>query len=162
MRLALYQPEIPQNAGTLMRLAACLGVPLDIIEPCGFIWQDQKLQRAGMDYIELANVQRHASFEAFKANIPQRLILVDTKAATSFLDFSFQKNDILLMGKESVGVPESVFEAIPDRVIIPMLPGRRSLNVAVAAAMVLGEALRQTNGFKRGDIYDNARAESGI
>lgn len=148
MRLALYQPEIPQNAGTLMRLAACLGIPLDIIEPCGFIWQDQKLQRAGMDYIELANVTRHASFESFRQNQPHRLILIDTKAVTTYIDFSFQKNDILMLGKESVGVPDDVFQSIPDRVVIPMLDGRRSLNVAVAGAMILGEALRQTNGFE--------------
>jgi tRNA (cytidine/uridine-2'-O-)-methyltransferase len=148
MRLALYQPEIPQNAGTLMRLAACLGVPLDIIEPCGFIWQDQKLQRAGMDYIELANIQRHASFATFRQAQPQRLILIDTKAATSFLDFNFEKDDILLLGKESVGVPDEVFQAIPHRLVIPMVEGRRSLNMAVAGAMVISEALRQTGGFE--------------
>lgn len=148
MRLALYQPEIPQNAGTLMRLTACLGIPLDIIEPCGFIWQDQKLQRAGMDYIELANVTRHASFESFRQDQPHRLILIDTKAATTYIDFSFQKDDILMLGKESVGVPDGVFQSIPNRVVIPMLDGRRSLNVAVAGAMILGEALRQTNGFE--------------
>ncbi|WP_051908437.1 tRNA (cytidine(34)-2'-O)-methyltransferase [Candidatus Odyssella acanthamoebae] len=159
MRLALYQPEIPQNAGTLMRLAACLGVPLDIIEPCGFIWHDQKLQRAGMDYIELANVQRHASFGAFRQAQPQRLILIDTKAATSFLDFKFEKDDILLLGKESVGVPDDIFQAIPHRVVIPMIEGRRSLNVAVAGAMVLSEALRQTRGFERGDDHDHPRAK---
>lgn len=162
MRLALYQPEIPQNAGTLMRLSACLGVPMDIIEPCGFIWHDQKLQRAGMDYIELANVQRHVSFESFQQAQPQRVVLIDTKAATSFLDFNFEKDDILLLGKESVGMPDEIFEKIPHRVVIPMVEGRRSLNVAVAGAMVLSEALRQTQGFDRGGVHDNTGAEGGI
>lgn len=160
MRLALYQPEIPQNAGTLMRLAACLGVPLDIIEPCGFIWHDQKLQRAGMDYIELANVHKHSSFDAFRLAQPNRMVLIDTKAATSFLDFKFEKDDILLLGKESTGVPDEVFQAIPNKVVIPMVEGRRSLNVAVAGAMVLTEALRQNNGFSQGSEYDTAGSKS--
>lgn len=162
MRLALYQPEIPQNAGTLIRLAACVGVPLDVIEPCGFIWHNQKLQRAGMDYMELANVQRHASFTDFQKSFPHRIVLIDTKAATSFLDFKFEKNDILLLGKESVGVPDAVYQSIPDKVVIPMLDGRRSLNVAVAGAMVLSEALRQAGGFKsmRSSSNDNDGTKS--
>lgn len=145
MRLSLYQPEIPQNTGTLIRLAACLGVPLDIIEPCGFIWNDKKLERAGMDYIELANVTRHSSYTAFRDALPHRLVLIDTKAETTYYDFKFQPDDILMLGQESVGVPESVFESIPDRVVIPMQAETRSLNVAVAGAMVLSEALRQCN-----------------
>lgn len=143
MRLALYQPEIPQNTGTLIRLAACLGVPLDIIEPCGFIWHDQKLQRAGMDYIELANVQRHTSFSAFRKALPQRLVLIDTQGNVPYYDFTFTPDDILMLGQESVGVPQDIFDSIPDRVVIPMQPGRRSLNVAIAGAMVLSEGLRQ-------------------
>lgn len=143
MRLALYQPEIPQNTGTLIRLAACLGVPLDIIEPCGFIWHDQKLQRAGMDYIELANVQRHTSFSAFRETLPQRLVLIDTQGNVPYYDFVFNPDDILMLGQESVGVPQDVFDSIPDRVVIPMQAGRRSLNVAIAGAMVLSEGLRQ-------------------
>jgi tRNA (cytidine/uridine-2'-O-)-methyltransferase len=144
MRLALYQPEIPQNTGTLIRLAACLGVPLDIIEPCGFIWNDKKLERAGMDYIELANVTRHNSYAAFRKALPHRIILIDTKGESSYQDFKFEPHDILMLGQESVGVPESVFSEIPDRVVIPMQQGARSLNVAIAGAMVLSEALRQS------------------
>ncbi|MBX3487567.1 MAG: tRNA (cytidine(34)-2'-O)-methyltransferase [Candidatus Paracaedibacteraceae bacterium] len=143
MRLALYQPEIPQNTGTLIRLAACLGVPLDIIEPCGFIWNDKKLERAGMDYIELANVQRHSSYTAFRDALPHRLVLIDTKGEVPYCNFRFQPDDILMLGQESVGVPSSVFDDIPDRVVIPMQSGARSLNVAIAGAMVLSEALRQ-------------------
>ena len=143
MRLALYQPEIPQNTGTLIRLAACLGVPLDIIEPCGFIWNDKKLERAGMDYIELANVTRHKSYTAFRDALPHRLVLIDTKGETAYHNFKFQPNDILMLGQESVGVPDFLFDDIPDRVVIPMRSGMRSLNVAIAGAMVLSEALRQ-------------------
>jgi tRNA (cytidine/uridine-2'-O-)-methyltransferase len=147
MRLALYQPEIPQNTGTLIRLAACLGVALDIIEPCGFVWDDRKLQRAGMDYRELALVERHGSFDAFQKVLPGRMVLIDTKAKIPFTQFKFDPEDTLLLGKESVGVPDAVYQEIPDRVVIPMQPGCRSLNVAVAGAMVLSEALRQTNKF---------------
>lgn len=152
MRLALYQPEIPQNTGTLMRLGACLGVGIDIIEPTGFIWNDQRLRRAGMDYAELATIKRHSSWTSFQKEQlpPQRLILVDTKATTSFLNFQFHPTDTLLLGKESIGVPPEVFDQIPHHVLIPMLPCRRSLNVAIAAAMVLTEALRQTSLFPEG------------
>lgn len=144
MNLALYQPEIPQNTGTLLRLGACLGVGVDIIEPCGFIWNDQKLRRAGMDYMELANITRHRSWAAFLDHYTsRRVILLDAKATTSFYNFSFQNDDILLLGQESCGVPEDVFLSLPNRVVIPMREGFRSLNVAVAGAMVLGEALRQ-------------------
>ena len=150
MRIALYQPEIPQNTGTLMRLGACLGVPLDIIEPCNFVWQDQKLRRAGMDYMDLAQVTRHSSWEKFyqlQKDKGNRLILLDAQASTSFLDFSFQPSDVLLLGQESSGVPEEVHQQIPHQVIIPMQGGRRSLNMAISAAMVLTEALRQTHLF---------------
>ncbi len=144
MRLALYQPEIPQNTGTLLRLGACLGVGVDIIEPCGFVWNDARLKRAGMDYMELVTVQRHVSWRSFKDQVTSRLILLDAKATTSFLDFQFQPEDILVLGQESRGVPDSVYEEMSHQVIIPMVPGRRSLNVAISAAIVLSEALRQT------------------
>ena len=145
MRLALYQPEIPQNTGTLIRLGACVGVGIDVIEPCGYIWDDARLKRAGMDYMELANVTRHATWDAFQQQLNlSRLILLDTKASTDYLDFEFQPDDILMVGRESDGVPEMVFNATHYQVKISMLSERRSLNVAVAASIVLGEALRQT------------------
>lgn len=150
MRVALYQPEIPQNTGTLMRLGACLGVALDIIEPCSFVWNDQKLRRAGMDYMDLAHVVRHASWEKFyetQITSGSRVVLLDAQGPTSFLDFQFQPSDVLLLGQESAGVPETVAIQVQCHVTIPMLPGRRSLNMAVSAAMVLTEALRQTNQF---------------
>ncbi len=147
MRLALYQPEIPQNAGTLIRLGACVGVAIDIIEPTGFVWSDKHLKRAGMDYVDLANVKRFENWETYKdQQQSKRIVLIDTKATTSFWDFAFEPEDILMLGKESAGVPEDVFEAIPNRVRIPMLPDRRSLNMAIAGAMVLAESLRQVPG----------------
>ncbi|MBX9804687.1 MAG: tRNA (cytidine(34)-2'-O)-methyltransferase [Alphaproteobacteria bacterium] len=146
MRLALYQPEIPQNTGTLMRLCACMGISLEVIHPCGFVWEDRRLRRAGMDYMDIAAVQHHTSWEVF-SNWTQRenhrLILLDAKAQTSYTDFVFKERDILMMGQESCGVPEDVFKEIPHRLKIPMIPNCRSLNVSLAAAMVVGEALRQ-------------------
>ena len=145
MRLAIYEPDIPQNAGTIMRLCACMAVPLDIIEPCGFVLSDKNLQRAGMDYIEHLDMTRHASWSAFRAaHQNKRLILMTTKTSESYFDFKFDKNDILIAGRESAGVPQEVHDACDARVTIPMTGGLRSLNVAVATAMVLGEALRQT------------------
>lgn len=145
LHLALYQPEIPQNAGTLIRLAACVGLKLDIIEPCSFIFDDARLKRAGMDYVEIANIKRHQNWKAFRQTYTSsRLVLLDTKASTDYLDFVFQPNDILLVGRESDGVPDSVFQDTDYQVKIVMQPARRSLNVAVAASMVIGEALRQT------------------
>ncbi|MEZ0226966.1 MAG: tRNA (cytidine(34)-2'-O)-methyltransferase [Alphaproteobacteria bacterium] len=148
MRLALFEPDIPQNAGTLMRLCACLGVPLDIIEPCGFLLTDKNLKRAGMDYLDRLDMTRHASWSAFRAARQEaRLVLMTTKAETSFLDFNFAKGDILIAGRESKGVPDDVHAACPARILIPMVPGVRSLNVAVAASMALSEGLRQTGLF---------------
>ena len=147
MRLALYQPEIPQNTGTLLRLGACLGVPLDIIEPCGFPLSDSGLRRAGMDYIERATLRRYPLWEAFLKDRPGRVVLVTPYTSCSFLDFSFEKEDTLLLGKESSGFPEDISRTLPLQVKIPMLPDRRSLNVALAGAMVLNEALRQTGLF---------------
>ena len=148
MRLALFEPDIPQNTGTLMRLCACLGVPLDIIEPCGFLLTDKNLKRAGMDYLDRLDMTRHMNWQAFQGTQDSaRRVLLTTKADTSFLDFRFKKDDILIAGRESAGVPEDVHAACPARIIVPMVAGVRSLNVAVAASIVLSEALRQTGLF---------------
>lgn len=147
MRLALYQPDIPQNAGSLMRLCACLGVSMDIIEPCGFLLSDRNFRRAGMDYLAGLDLTRHSSWQEFRMRTPGRLVLLTTKASTPYFGFSFAKTDTLMVGRESAGVPEEVHEAADIRLTIPMREGMRSLNVAQAAAMVLGEALRQTALF---------------
>jgi len=149
MRLALYEPDIPPNVGTLIRLGACLGVALDIIEPCGFPWDDRDLKRAAMDYSALGEVERHSSWESFATTRPEgaRIVLLTTRAELPFTGFRFRPSDILLLGRESAGVPAHVHEAADARVTIPMRPPARSLNIALAAAMVLSEALRQTNGF---------------
>ncbi len=152
MRLALYQPDIPQNAGSLMRLGACLGVGIDVIEPCGFLLSDRNFRRAGMDYLKSADIHRHASWSQFRglsANPGHRLVLLTTRGAMAYTDFAFTASDTLLVGRESAGVPDEVHEAADARLVIPLKPGLRSLNVAQAAAMVLGEALRQTAGFPR-------------
>jgi tRNA (cytidine/uridine-2'-O-)-methyltransferase len=171
MRLALFEPDIPQNTGTILRLAACLGVEVDIIEPCGFLLDDRRLRRAGMDYLDRVAMRRHASWTAFEnarrevrpsvepgraepgvepgAGIGGRLVLLTTRGDTAYADFRFEPADVLLVGRESAGVPEAVHAAAEARLRIPMAPGVRSLNVAVTAAMVLGEALRQTNGFPK-------------
>jgi tRNA (cytidine/uridine-2'-O-)-methyltransferase len=150
MRLVLFQPDIPQNAGTLFRLAACLGVPLDVIEPCGFVLGDRQLRRAGMDYLDRLDMRRHASWEAYqegRVGRPGRLVLLTTKAETSYTAFRFTPDDALMLGRESAGVPDAVHAAADARIKVPMVEGLRSLNVAVAGAMVLGEALRQTGAF---------------
>jgi len=147
LRLALYQPDIPQNAGSLMRLCACLGVAMDVIEPCGFLLSDRNFRRAGMDYLRGLDFTRHASWEEFLAQRQGRLLLITTKASTPYFDFSFAPGDTLLVGRESAGVPDAVHGCADVRLIIPMRPGMRSLNVAQAAAMVVGEALRQTALF---------------
>jgi tRNA (cytidine/uridine-2'-O-)-methyltransferase len=147
MRLALYEPDIPQNAGALLRLGACLGIAVDIIEPCGFLFSDRGLKRAGMDYLAEAEYRRHESWTAFQAQRKGRLVLLSSKAAYPYTDFVFAPDDILLLGRESAGVPDFVSDAADARLRIPLKPGLRSLNVALAAAMVLGEALRQTEGF---------------
>ena len=150
MRLALYQPDIPQNTGTMLRLAACLGVAVDIVEPAGFDVSDRNFRRAALDYLDALDVTRHASwraFEVFRAARRLRLVLATTKAATPYTEFAFEATDIVLVGRESAGVPEEVHRTADARIIIPMQQGMRSLNVAVTAAMILGEALRQTNTF---------------
>ena len=152
MRLALYEPDIPQNAGSLMRLGACLGVGIDIIEPCGFLLSDRNFRRAGMDYLQSADIRRHESWARFYETTrpaASRLILLTTGGDTAYADFAFTPGDVLLVGRESAGVPPAVHDAVDARLVIPLRPGLRSLNVAQAAAMVLGEALRQTNGFPK-------------
>ena len=149
MRLALYEPDIPQNAGSLIRLGACLGVGIDIIEPCGFLLSDRNFRRAGMDYLQSADIRRHQSWGRFQQGLQDRLVLLTTKGDMAYTDFAFAPGDTLLVGRESAGVPQPVHEAADARLLIPLRPGLRSLNVAQAAAMVLGEALRQTSLFPK-------------
>lgn len=144
MRLALYEPDQAGNVGTILRLAACLGVPVDVIEPCGFPWGDRALRRAGMDYAELAAVTRHADWAAFEAQLEGRLVLFTTAAAMRLPEARFEANDILLLGSESRGAPAHVHARADLSVRIPQVAGTRSLNVAVAAGIGLAEALRQT------------------
>ena len=151
MRMALYQPDIPQNTGAIMRTAACLGLACDVIGPAGFVMTDKKLRRAGMDYLDRLALTEHTSWEAFRkkfrSNGGGRLVLLSTAAATSYLDFAFRSDDVLLAGSEGAGVPAEVARACEAAVRVPIVAGARSLNVAQALAMVLGEALRQTRGF---------------
>lgn len=152
MYLALYQPEIPQNTGTLMRFSACMGIKLAIIHPCGFIWDDRHLKRAGLDYIDLATIEHHTSWETFlkwSQENDYRLILLDAKAEIPYTTFKFQENDIILMGQESCGVPAFIFQTISQRLHIPMMPHCRSLNVSLAASMAAAEALRQLQLFPK-------------
>jgi tRNA (cytidine/uridine-2'-O-)-methyltransferase len=147
MRLALYQPDIPQNTGTILRLCGCLGIEAHIIDPAGFPSSDRAFRRAGMDYLDAVAITRHASwqdFEAWRRAMACRLVLFTTKATQPYLDFSFAAGDVLLFGRESAGVPEAVHAAADARLLIPMRSGMRSLNVAMAAALAVGEALRQT------------------
>jgi tRNA (cytidine/uridine-2'-O-)-methyltransferase len=147
MRIALFEPDIPQNAAAIIRLGACLDLPVDIIEPCGFLFSDSGFRRAGLDYVERAEMMRHASWEDFRARLSGRLVLLTTRATLAHTAFAFAPSDTLLLGRESAGVPDFVHEAADARVRIPLKPGLRSLNVAQAGAMVVGEALRQIKGF---------------
>ena len=147
MRLALFQPDIPQNLGAAIRLGACLGVPVDVIEPCGFAFSDRALARAGMDYAERAAVTRHADWNAFRAVQTGRLVLFTTTGDIRLPDMPFTSDDVLLFGAESSGVPAHVHEAATCRVRIPIAADARSLNLAIACAMAAGEALRQTGGW---------------
>lgn len=150
MRLALFQPDIAGNVGAIIRLAACWQVPLDIILPCGFAWSDKQLKRAAMDYGGGADVSRHADFAAFadaRMTPETRLIALTSKGSTGLHDLAFAPTDILIMGQESAGLPDFVQDAAAVRVRIPMAAGFRSLNLAMAAAIALGEGLRQTEGF---------------
>ena len=149
-RLALFQPDIPQNTGTLVRLCACLGVAIDIIEPAGFDVSDRNFRRAGMDYIERAAIRRHdslATFDRWRRQAGHRLVLVETDGTCPYTDFAFEPSDILLVGRESSGVTGEVVAMADASVLIPQMAGLRSINVAAAAAMVLGEGMRQTGGF---------------
>ena len=155
MQIALFQPDIPQNTGTILRTCACLDVAAHIIEPAGFAVSDRLFRRAGMDYIDQVSLTRHDSwshFDDWRRQAGYRLLLLTTKGAGSYLDFRYDGADILLFGRESKGVPEEVFAAADARLRIPVRAGLRSLNVAVAAAMVVGEALRQTGGFNQGTV----------
>jgi tRNA (cytidine/uridine-2'-O-)-methyltransferase len=150
MHLALYQPDIPQNTGTILRLAACLGVEVQVIGPAGFSLSDRSLRRAGLDYLDALTWTLHdgfAAFEAWRAAHGARLVLLSTQATTPHVAFRFRPDDVLMVGRESAGVPQAVHASADARVLVPMRAGLRSLNVAVAAAIVLGEALRQTDGF---------------
>jgi tRNA (cytidine/uridine-2'-O-)-methyltransferase len=150
MRIALYQPDIPQNTGTILRLCACLGIEAHIIAPAGFPTSDRAFRRAGMDYLDTVALVRHTSWQAFEAwRRPEnhRLLLFTTAAPASYLDYAYRPDDVLLFGRESAGVPQEVHDSADARLVIPMRPGLRSLNVAVAAAMAAGEALRQTRGM---------------
>ena len=147
MRIALYQPDQAGNVGTILRLAACMGVPVDIIEPCGFPWSDKALKRAGMDYAEIASVRRHADWAAFDREGDGRIVLMTTRAALPLPQARFEQGDILLRGSERSGVPDDVHGRADLRVRIPQASGTRSLNIAVAAGIALAEALRQTNGW---------------
>ncbi|MEJ8311641.1 tRNA (cytidine(34)-2'-O)-methyltransferase [Agrobacterium larrymoorei] len=147
IRIALYQPDIPGNTGTILRLAACLGISVDIIEPAGFDISNRNLKRAGMDYIAAAALTRHVNWERFqewRATSERRLILASTKAALPYTKVNYRPDDILLFGRESAGVPDHVHDKADERVLIPMVEGQRSINVAMSAAMITGEVLRQT------------------
>jgi tRNA (cytidine/uridine-2'-O-)-methyltransferase len=147
LRLALYQPDIPQNTGTMLRLCACLGIAAEIIEPAGFDVSDRHLRRSGLDYLDHVAITRHASwaaFEGWRRDAGLRLVLATTKGALPYTAHAFRGDDVVLVGRESAGVPDAVHAAADARVVVPIRAGMRSLNVAVAAAMVLGEALRQT------------------
>lgn len=147
LRIALYQPDIPGNTGTILRLAACLGLGVDIIEPAGFDISDRNLKRAGMDYLAAVTLTRHVNwerFEAWRRESGRRLVLASTKAARRYTDFAYREDDILLFGRESAGVPDHVHDRADGRILIPMVERQRSINVAMSAAMISGEALRQT------------------
>ncbi len=149
MRLALYEPDIPQNCGALLRLGACLGIAVDIVEPCGFLFDEKRMRRAGMDYLDRVEVQRHASWDAYQRVRQGRLILLTSQGSDLYTRFAFRPDDTVMVGRESAGVPEVVHRAADARLVIPMRQGLRSLNVAQAAAMAIGEALRQIDGFPR-------------
>lgn len=154
-RLALYQPDIPQNAGAVLRLGACLSFAVDVIEPCGFLWDEKRMRRAGMDYIDLVGVTRHNSWAAFRQwshDQGRRVVLLSTKASERLDRFTFRPDDIIMVGRESAGVPDAVAEAADARIRIPLAPAARSLNMAMAAAIAMAEALRQLDAFPEEDL----------
>ena len=145
LNIALYQPDIPQNVGAMIRLCACMNTGLEIIEPASFPWDDRKIKQAAMDYMTKVNYQRHSSWQKFcDATKDRRVVLMSTKASQPYTDFEFKVDDILMAGSESAGVPENIHDAVDERIFIPMQPGMRSLNIVNATSMILGEALRQT------------------
>jgi tRNA (cytidine/uridine-2'-O-)-methyltransferase len=148
MRIALFEPDIPQNTGNIFRLGGCLGIPIDIIEPTGYLFDDKRFQRSSMDYIKHTEYKRHLDWESFykwsKEN-NYRLILLTTKSQNKYINYKFQSNDILLFGRESAGVTPSVHESVNEQLTIPMVKGLRSINVSSAVALVVGEACRQLN-----------------
>lgn len=153
LRIALYEPDIPQNTGTILRLCACLGVEAHLVGPTGFPSSDRAFRRAGMDYLDAVTITRHISwteFDGWRRDKGLRLALFSTKAAKSYLDHAYSRDEILLFGRESAGVPEEVHRTVETRLLIPMREGLRSVNLAVSVAMAVGEALRQTNGFPKG------------
>jgi tRNA (cytidine/uridine-2'-O-)-methyltransferase len=151
IRLALFEPEIAGNVGAVLRLGACMGAAVDLIEPMGFEWDDRRVRRTAMDYIDHVSVTRHAGFERFRAAVaPRRLVLFTTKVQQSPYDFAFRADDVLLFGKESAGVPAAVADDCDARLCLPMRPQVRSMNLATAAALALGEALRQTGTLPKG------------
>jgi tRNA (cytidine/uridine-2'-O-)-methyltransferase len=148
LRIALFEPEIAGNVGAVLRLGACLGVAVDLIEPLGFVWDDARLRRTAMDYIDHVSITRHADWAAFHAGIgASRLVLLTTKASVSAYDFAFRPDDILLFGKESAGAPPHVHAACEGRIRLPMRPEVRSMNLAMSAGLAVAEALRQTGGL---------------
>jgi tRNA (cytidine/uridine-2'-O-)-methyltransferase len=147
LRIALYQPDIPGNTGTILRLAACLGLGVDIIEPAGFDISDRNLKRAGMDYLSAVTLTRHVNWQQFddwRRGTGRRLVLATTKSPEPYTQFIYRPDDVLLFGRESAGVPDHVHDAVEGRILIPMVEGQRSINVAMSAAMIAGEAMRQT------------------
>ena len=150
MRIALFEPEIAGNVGAVLRLGACLGASVDLIEPMGFAWDDRRVRRTAMDYIDHVAIARHPDFAAFRASIgTRRLVLFTTKSTASAYDFAFAADDVLLFGKESAGIPAAIADTCDAQVRIPMRPQVRSMNLATSAALALGEALRQTGGLPR-------------
>ncbi len=148
IHLAAYQPDIPQNTGALIRLCASFSAPLDLIEPFGFLWDERKIRISAMDYFDLARITRHSSWDTFRSTYAdKRIVLLSTKASVPYTDFSFQPDDVLLLGRESAGVPDDIHAALPHRVRIPLHAAARSINMAMAGGIVLAEALRQTKSF---------------
>lgn len=144
MKVLLYQPDIAGNVGTIIRMCACLGLDLDIIEPCGFPFNKEKIKKSGLDYIEKVNITRYSSFDEYqKLNKNRRIVLLTTKASVNYLKFNFAKDDILMVGRESAGVPDEIHNSVNNRVVIEMKNDARCLNVAISLAIVVGEALRQ-------------------
>lgn len=154
MKILLYQPDIAGNVGTIIRMAVCFGLELNIIEPCGFPFDEDKIvKRSAMDYFKFVKIKRYDSFESFKkANTNARIVLLTTKSSKPYYDFKFKNNDVLMVGRETAGVPEEIHESVDERLLIPMKNGARCLNVAISLAIVTGEALRQCGLYANGSL----------